>query len=244
MAPTAGIVVIGDEILAGKFADQNAQLLIGELRALGVELRRIAVIPDELDDIARTVREFSDRFDHVFTSGGVGPTHDDLTMEGIARGFDTRVVIDPTLEQILRDYWGEGMPEANVRLAEIPGGAELVQGDDKSWPIVRYRNIYILPGVPSLFKRKFLGIRERFRATPVLERRIYCRGDEGALAPFLTAIDEAFPGVKIGSYPRFEESTFRVIVTLESDDHPALEKAVETLCGRLGDLLVSRDEQP
>lgn len=241
MAPTAGIVVIGDEILSGKFADQNAQLLIGELRQLGVELRRIAVIPDELDDIARTVRDFSDRFDHVFTSGGVGPTHDDLTMEGIARGFDTSVVIDPELERILRDYWGAGMPEANVRLAEVPEGADLVQGDDKSWPVVRFRNVYILPGVPSLFKRKFIAIREQFRATPVREERLYCRGDEGVLAPILSAVHEGFPMVKIGSYPRFEETTYRVIVTIESSDHPALGQAVEALRDKLGDLLVSLD---
>src|SRR3954451_23254157 len=104
---TAGIVIIGDEILTGKFADENAVFLIGELRALGVELRRITVIPDVLDDIAATVTELAARFDHVFTSGGVGPTHDDVTMAGIAQGFATRVVREPTLEQRVRAYWGE-----------------------------------------------------------------------------------------------------------------------------------------
>src|ERR1041385_2602845 len=101
-AATAGIVIIGDEILSGKFADENAAFLIGELRALGVELRRIVVIPDDLDDIATTVVDMSARVTHAFTSGGVGPTHDDVTMAGIARGFGTRVVREPVLEAKVR----------------------------------------------------------------------------------------------------------------------------------------------
>src|SRR6266513_2440931 len=105
--PTAGIVIIGDEILTGKFVEENGAFLIGELRALGVELRRITVIPDELDDIATTVPELARRFDHVFTSGGVGPTHDDLTMAGIARGFGVGIVRQPELEAKIRAYWGD-----------------------------------------------------------------------------------------------------------------------------------------
>src|SRR5512140_2963675 len=100
--PTAGIVIIGDEILSGKFVEENAAFLIGELRALGVDLRRIVVIPDDRADIAATVRELSARFDHVFTSGGVGPTHDDVTMSAIAEAFDTTVVRQPELEQRVR----------------------------------------------------------------------------------------------------------------------------------------------
>src|SRR5687768_9828790 len=124
--PTAGIVIIGDEILTGKFAEENAAFLIGELRALGVELRRITVIPDELDDIAATVFDFASRFDHVFTSGGVGPTHDDVTMAGIAKGFGTQVVRQPELESRVRAYWGEKLAEPNLRLAHVPEGADLV----------------------------------------------------------------------------------------------------------------------
>src|SRR6186713_1158432 len=99
MGKSAGIVIIGDEILSGKFVEENAAFLIGELRALGVELRRIIMIPDELEDIAATVVDASTRFDHVFTSGGVGPTHDDLTMAGISRGFGINVVRQPELER-------------------------------------------------------------------------------------------------------------------------------------------------
>lgn len=235
MAETAGIVIIGDEILSGKFADENAAFLIGELRAIGVELRRIAVIPDDLDDIAATVRAFSERFDHVFTSGGVGPTHDDRTMEGIARGFDTEVEIEPRLEKVLRAYWGEAMLEANLRLAEVPRGCDLV-GDDNTWPVARYRNVFILPGVPALFKRKFLSVKSMLRATPVVECRIYCVGEEGALAPHLDAVAAAHTSVKIGSYPRFGEAGYKVILTLESADGACVAAAESDLRARLGKL--------
>jgi molybdenum cofactor synthesis domain-containing protein len=242
-AATAGIVVIGDEILTGKFADENAAFLIGELRELGVDLRRISIIPDDLDDIAETVPRLAARFDLVFTSGGVGPTHDDLTIPGIAQGFGAGVMVHPELERRVRAYWGERLAEANLRLAHVPQGAELVFGKDTTWPVVCFRNVYILPGVPALFKRKFVDIRDRFRAAPVVSARIYCLGDEGELAPHLDAVVAAHPGVKIGSYPRFAERDFRVLLTLEGRDGAAVGAAQRALAARLGDLVV-RCEDP
>jgi FAD synthetase len=237
----AGIVIIGNEILSGKFADENAAFLIGELRSLGVELGRIAVIPDLVEDIAETVPRHAARFDVVFTSGGVGPTHDDVTMAGIAHGFATRVVVHPDLEAKVRAYWGPTMPEANVRLAEVPDGAVLVYGKDSTWPVVSYRNVYILPGVPSLFKRKFLDIADRFRATPVTIARVYASSDEGLLAPHLDAVVAAFPAVKLGSYPRFDEREFRVLLTLEGADPAAVAAAQTDLVDRLGAMVVRTD---
>jgi molybdenum cofactor synthesis domain-containing protein len=240
---TAGIVVIGDEILTGKFADENAAFLIGELRALGVELRRIVVIPDELDDIARTVPELAARFDLVFTSGGVGPTHDDVTMAGIARGFGTRVVREPVLEQRVRAYWGARLAEANLRLADVPEGAELVYGKDEVWPVICYRNVYILPGVPGLFRRKFIDIRDRFRAVPVTVARVYIDADEGQIAAELDVVVAAFPAVRIGSYPRFTERDFKVLVTLEGLGADDVTRALAMMIERIGPRVV-RHEAP
>jgi molybdenum cofactor synthesis domain-containing protein len=240
--PTAGIVVIGDEILSGKFTEENAAFLIAELRALGVELRRIAVIPDDLDDIAATVVEFSTRFDHVFTSGGVGPTHDDLTMAGIARGFGIGVARQPELEKRVRAYYGDRLVEANLRLADAPAGAELVWGRDQLWPVVAYRNVYILPGVPTLFRRKFVDIRDRFRTEPITVARVYLDADEGAIAGDLDAVVAAFPNVRIGSYPRFAEKDFRVMITLEGRVADEVAAAQRMLVERCGDRVVRRDE--
>jgi molybdenum cofactor synthesis domain-containing protein len=239
---TAGIVIIGDEILSGKFADENAAFLIGELRSLGVDLRRITMIPDEIEDIAATVTTFSKKFDHVFTSGGVGPTHDDLTIEGIAQGFGVRVVRQPEMEQRVRAYWGDKLAEPNLRLADVPEGCELVYGKDQVWPVVAYRNVYILPGVPALFKRKFIDIRDRFRTEPVTVARVYLDADEGEIANDLDAVVAAFPSVKIGSYPRFAETSFRVLITLEGKLSRDVAAAQDMLTDRIGPRVVKRED--
>jgi molybdenum cofactor synthesis domain-containing protein len=239
----AGIVIIGNEILSGKFADENAVFLIGELRALGVELRRISVIPDLVEDIAETVTRHSARCDVVFTSGGVGPTHDDVTMEGIARGFGTTVVRHPELVALLEQYYGEAMTDRHLRLAEVPEDTELVYGADPVWPVIRCRNVYILPGVPALFRRKFLAVRDRFQARPFHTGRLYVMSDEATIAPRLDAVVQAHPGVEIGSYPRFEETEYRLLLTVESHELEQAQRAVKALAATLGDLVV-RVEDP
>jgi len=242
-AETAAAVVIGDEILTGKFAEENAAYLIRELRALGVSLRRVAYIPDVVEDIAETVGDCARRYDHVFTSGGVGPTHDDVTMEGIARAFDVRVVRDPFLEKMLRKFYGNALEERNLRMAEVPEGAHFVAADHPSWPVTAFRNVYILPGVPMIFRRKFDAMKERFRQASVVHlRRVYCMAEEGAIAAHLDAIVAGFPGVSVGSYPRFDVPDYRVIVTLESRDPGAADAACEQLVGRLPAGMVVRVE--
>lgn len=241
--PTAAIVIIGDEILSGKFVEENAAFLIGELRALGVDLRRITVVPDDLDEIAATVAEAARRFDHVFTSGGVGPTHDDVTMAAIAQAFGTQVTRHPDLEMRVRGYWKDKLADANLRLADVPDGAHLVYGKDQVWPVVAYQNVYILPGVPSLFRRKFIDIRDQFRAHPVTAARVYVDLEEGELAPHLDAVVAAYPNVKVGSYPRFSEKDFKVLVTLEGADEAAVTGAFAMLRDRVSGKLV-RVEEP
>jgi molybdenum cofactor synthesis domain-containing protein len=241
--PTAGIVIIGDEILSGKFVEENASFLIGELRSLGVDLRRITVIPDVLVDIAATVTDASARFDHVFTSGGVGPTHDDITIAAIAHGFGVAVARHPELEAKIRGYWKDKLADANLRLADIPVGSELVYGKDHVWPVVCFKNVYILPGVPTLFRRKFVDIRDRFRAAPVWAARVYVDADEGDLAPQLDAVVAAHPSVKLGSYPRFAETDFRVLLTIEAAAASEVTAAFEMLVARLADQVV-RSEPP
>jgi molybdenum cofactor synthesis domain-containing protein len=238
----AAVIIIGNEILSGKFADENARFLIGELRRLGVVLRRISVIPDDVDDIAETVPRAAARVDWVFTSGGVGPTHDDVTMAGVARGFGTRVVRHPHLEELLRAYYGERLTENHLRLAEVPEGAELVLGDDGVWPLCAFRNVFILPGVPSLFRRKFLSIRERFRAGPFYTARIYVMADEATIATDLNRIVAAHAHVEVGSYPRFEETEYRVLLTVESHDREAVAHAAGELAEALGALVVRIEE--
>jgi len=238
----AAVIIIGNEILSGKFADENARFLIGELRLLGVELGRISIIPDDVDDIAETVPRVAARFDAVFTSGGVGPTHDDVTMAGLARGFGTHVVHHPALVELLRTHYGEHLTEGHLRLAEVPEGAELVYGEDRIWPVASFRNIYILPGVPALFRRKFLSIRERFRSRPFFTARIYVMADEAVIAADLNRMVLAHAEVSFGSYPRFEETEYRVLITVESQDREAVGRAAGELAAALGAAVVRAEE--
>jgi molybdopterin-biosynthesis enzyme MoeA-like protein len=179
----------------------------------------------------------------VFTSGGVGPTHDDVTMEAIASAFGTTIVRQPELEERVRAYWGAKLAEPNLRLADVPAGAELVYGKDQVWPVVAYRNVYILPGVPALFRRKFVDIRDRFRTETVTIARVYIDAEEGQIARDLDAVVAAYPDVKIGSYPRFSEKDFRVLVTLEGRDASEVGAAFTLLLGRVGERVV-RSESP
>ena len=233
MAKTAGIVLIGNEILSGKIADANAAYLCRELRALGVEVRRISVIPDEVDLIAAEVREQSAAHDVVFTSGGVGPTHDDVTMEGVARAVGTRVIRHPSLVALLERYYKGPLNEARLRLAEVPEGAELVADGSLMFPAVTVRNIYILPGVPEIFRQKFDALRERFRETPFQLISVFVNIGEGTLADHLNALVARHPDLLLGSYPEFSNPEYKVKVTFESKDRTLVERAVEELLAAL-----------
>jgi len=241
-ATTAAILVIGDEILSGKVEDQNARLLIGELRELGVALRRILVIPDEVETVAVAVRELSANFDHVFTSGGVGPTHDDVTITGVAQAFGKPVIRHPELERRLNAHFGANADESKLRMADVPENAELLEMPDWRWPVLVCANVYILPGVPELFRKKFLAMRERFRVAPFFAKAIYTLEDEFDIAGDLRHVADAHPLVAIGSYPNFSSPEYKVKVTLESKDADALAAAAKVLLTKLDPKQLVRSE--
>jgi molybdenum cofactor synthesis domain-containing protein len=220
--PTAAIVIIGNEILTGKFADENAPFLVERLRSLGCDLGRIVTIPDTLDGIAAEVAAASAAFDWVFTTGGVGPTHDDLTFPAVARAFGVALVRHPALEKILWEKLGERCNEAALRMAEVPAGAELWWDGDFPYPQVVMRNVCIFPGVPSLLRRKFDAVSHRFVGVPVATARLTTELTEPEIAEALAEAAAHWPAVAIGSYPRWDERPAVVIVTMESRDQEAL----------------------
>jgi molybdenum cofactor synthesis domain-containing protein len=230
---SAGLIVVGNEILSGKVVDTNAPFLARELRALGVELRRIVTIPDELDVIAAAVAEFHRAYDVVFTSGGIGPTHDDVTIAGIARGLGRAVVRHPAVETKLREFYGEHVNAARLKMAEVPDGAELITDGKLGFPTIKCENLYVLPGIPQLFEQKFLGLRERFETAPYVLRVIYTRAGEGAIAEHLDAVLVAFPELLLGSYPKLGDTDYAVKLTLESKDAGYVERALAHLLGLL-----------
>src|SRR3989442_1561180 len=233
MSKNAGIVVIGNEILSGKTRDENSVDLARELRDLGVDVRKISVIPDDLSLISDEVRKFSSSYDYVFTTGGVGPTHDDLTMDGIAMAFGRQTHRHPELESTLRQYYSQDLVDGNLRMADIPDGARLVGGAGAWFPTIAVENVYIFPGVPEILRRKFERIREMFREAPFHLREIYLRADEGQIADTLHRVLKSFPDLLLGSYPYFNNPSYSIKLTLESKDVDYLERAHRLLLGEL-----------
>lgn len=230
MAPrTAGIIVIGNEILSGKVRDTNSDYLARELRALGVSVRRIVVIPDEVDVIGREVAAFSADFDLVFTSGGVGPTHDDVTMEGVAAAFGLRTVEHPKLTRIVRHWCGGRDERAAMKMARVPEGSEIVDGEGMKFPPILCRNVYIFPGIPDYLVTKFEAIKERFRCEPFVLVKVYVNEEECFIAEHLDRMEADFESVAIGSYPKIDQPDYKVIVTMESTDAALILRATETL---------------
>jgi FAD synthetase len=239
---SAAAVVIGNEILSGKVADTNSPFLATELRALGVSLQRIAVIPDDLDAIAAEVRACHRAYGVVFTSGGVGPTHDDVTVEGIARGLERRVIRHPEIEAKLRAFYGDTINEAHLKMAEVPEGAELITDVSLNFPTIKVENIYILPGIPEIFRQKLLSLKPRFVGAPYCLKVVYTRVGEGTIAACLSETLQEFPDLMLGSYPRIGDPEYRVKVTLESKDAVYVERALEHLLRVLPDGSVVRTE--
>ena len=239
---TAGIVVIGNEILSGKVTDTNSPFLARELRKLGVTLLGISTIPDDVDVIATTVKRFADSYELVFTSGGVGPTHDDVTMEGVARAFGRKVIRHPDLDKRLRDYLGANANEARMRMADVPDGAELIVDARLGFPTIKCENVYILPGIPEILEQKFASLAERFSASPYHLRVVFTRDGEGSIAEHLNATMAAFPELMLGSYPKIGDPEYSVKLTPESKDRDYVERALAHLLGLLPAGAVVRTE--
>jgi FAD synthetase len=230
--PSAAVVIIGNEILTGKFADENGPFLIRRLRALGCDLQRLVVIADDPNVIAREVLDCSSTFDHVITTGGVGPTHDDVTLASIAAGFGVPLVLEPALVALL-GHFDIQHDEATLQMARVPAGTELVSHAATSYPALKFKNVWILPGVPRLMQVKFEAIAHRFAGPEIHVARLFVTEHETAIALTLTAIVARHPLVAVGSYPRFGEADYRVILTLESKDRDALDAAVAELSANL-----------
>lgn len=230
---TAGVLVIGNEILSGKVVDTNSPFLASELRTLGVDLQRILTIPDEVEIIAREVRVMSDAYDYVFTSGGIGPTHDDVTMEAVAQAFDRGVELSQSMYERIERAQGRPPNESQRKMAMVPEGSQSVDAGDLWFPVVIVENVHIFPGIPKLLEKKFVSIRDRFTGVPFRLRRIYVTRRESDIADHLHGLLAEFPELMLGSYPRLDRQDYMVLLTLESRDADYLQRAQDSLLERL-----------
>jgi molybdenum cofactor synthesis domain-containing protein len=226
---TAAAIIIGDEILSGKVRDTNTPLLIDLLRGLGVPLARISFIGDTVEEIADEVRRCSERFETVITSGGVGPTHDDRTVEGVALAFGVPVVRSPEIADMIRAYWADRLTDSALAMADIPAGSRLVYGSDGLLPLVAIRNVFMLPGIPRLFAAKIKTVAELLHGRRPIQHDIYLSSDESRIAPILSQVDQELPEIKIGSYPKIGEPDHRVWITIEGSRSDLVEQATSRL---------------
>jgi molybdenum cofactor synthesis domain-containing protein len=231
MAKTAAALIIGNEILTGKVAEQNVYVLAKELFGLGVELRRIVVCPDEIDTIAHDLRQLKDQHDIVVTSGGVGPTHDDVTIKAVAKAFDQKVVRAIQYEHLLRDYYGERLTEMHLRMADVPEGARLLATPEMRWPTVAVDNVYVLPGVPQIFRAKVAILREELKGLGTFySRAMYVGLDEPTLAPLLDEVSAAHAEVNIGSYLHWgDDADYRTKLTVDGRSAELVESCFDAL---------------
>ena len=155
----AAALVIGNELLSGKTRDRNVAVLARTLRASGIALRRVVIVPDQVSVIADEIRTLSSAFDLLFTSGGVGPTHDDVTIEAVAKAFCTHVVTDEQIAEAIRRHFGDSVKPGHLLMARVPYGCRLVAHDEGGWPTILMHNVWVLPGVPEVFSARLSAIK-------------------------------------------------------------------------------------
>jgi len=243
---TACVIVIGNEVLSGRTRDANVAMIGAGLAELGLRLREARIVPDDRTAIIETVNACRARYDYVFTTGGIGPTHDDITAACIAEAFGVALERNAEAVRRLRAHYGDGdLNEARLRMANIPAGAELIDNPVSQAPGFRMANVYVLAGVPRIAKAMFDGLKHGLRGgQPVLSRAVSADLREGDMAEALAAIQDAFPDVDLGSYPFLRNDRLGVSIVARGVDAARLEAAIARVAAAmtaLGGTPVMRD---
>lgn len=224
---TAGFIVIGDEILSGRTKDKNIGAVADFCTELGIELKEVRVVADERPAIIEAVRALSARYTHVFTSGGIGPTHDDITAECVAAAFDVELEINPEARRILEERYGttDVSPE-RLLMARVPRGGKLIVNALSGAPGFIIGNVHVMAGVPRVLESMLEDLAVKIRGGKKLQSRsIDCGVGESVIAAALGAIQNAYPAVKIGSYPQLGRTPFYTQLVLRAADTELLERA-------------------
>lgn len=228
------MVAIGNELLSGKVRDENLTYLAAELRPLGVDLKLALVVGDEPQEIVDAIHYASARAEVVLTTGGVGPTHDDVTLAAVAQAFGRELEPVPSLVDAIKAHYGDKTNEALLSMALAPAGVELIQPVPFFLPIFRVEQVYVFPGDPQALKLLFNGWKEALSGAPYGLARLRFDLEEGELASHLEAICREHLGVAVGSYPRFDPGRpYKVLVTIESKDTDLVRAASADLVQRI-----------
>jgi len=225
---TAALLVIGDEILSGRTQDANVAYLGKWLGVQGIRLREVRVVADDHAAIGAAVNALRTIYDYLFTTGGIGPTHDDITVDAIAAALGVEVVVHPQAEAILTSYYGDKLTDARLRMARVPAGAELIENPRTGAPGIRHGNIFIMAGVPSITQGMLAALDGTLPGgKPVLSRTVAAWTAESIVASVLGSVEKANPGTQIGSYPFWREGRTGANFVIRATD-PALLDACAT----------------
>ena len=234
---TAALVVIGDEILSGRTQDKNVGQVALWLNQHGIRLVEVRIVPDDIDRIANAVNELRGTHDYLFTTGGIGPTHDDITVDAMAHAFQVPVVEHPAARKILEDYYRDrpgGLTEARLRMARVPEGAELIANPSSGAPGIRIGNVYVMAGVPGIAASMLEALTGKLEGgRPVVSVTIGARAPESDVADLLRETEEANPGVAIGSYPFFRDGRYGSNFVIRSEDGDLARRTGDQLSSKL-----------
>jgi len=232
---TAAIVTIGDEILNGSTKDTNSQFLVERLTSLGVEVKRILVLPDEMDVIVSEIARIKDEFEFIITTGGIGPTHDDLTREAIAKATGRRIVFNEEAAQAIERAYKKKPTETQLIMAHLPEGCRLIGNEQTGAPGFIVDNIYVFPGIPRLLYAMFELVAHEFQRGKFFQESIKVMCGESRFAHVLREARDLFPEVKIGSYPKYEDIAW-VEVRVRGRNEEKVKEAVLWLAPRLREI--------
>lgn len=236
---TAALVVVGDEILSGRTQDKNIAQVASWLGVQGIRLREVRVVPDDMDAIVEAVNTLRTRNDYLFTTGGIGPTHDDITVDAVAQALGVDLVIHPKARAILEAYYETrgGLNEARLRMARVPEGADLIENKVSGAPGIRAGNVYLMAGVPGITAQMLDGLTGQLEGgLPLLSTTVGCWVAESEIADLLRETEKAFEGVQIGSYPFFREGKTGANFVIRSVDETRLQACAQALEEGLGAL--------
>ncbi|HVJ71022.1 MAG TPA: molybdopterin-binding protein [Sphingomicrobium sp.] len=236
---TAAMIVIGDEILSGRTKDRNIGHLAEMMTAAGIDLREVRIVADAEDDIVAAVNALRACFTYVFTTGGIGPTHDDITVDEVAKALGVPVVIHPTARAILERYYTDkgGLNEGRLRMARVPEGAELIENKMSGAPGIRIGNLFLMAGVPHITA----GMLDALSGTleggrPLVSVTVGAFAPESEVADILREAEQAVDGISIGSYPFFKDGRVGSNFVIRSEDSAKANAVAEQLAGKLAEV--------
>lgn len=229
--PTAAILIIGNEILSGRTQDANTQFIAQKLEKLGIDVIEARVIRDDAAKIITTARELSSAYTYVFTTGGIGATHDDITASCMARAFNKQLVQDPEIITLLSDYYQDHLNEARLRMALVPEGSILIHNPLNSAPGFQVENVFCMAGIPSVMQAMFDTLIPRLnQGAPIYQESLVYAITENTIADDLASIQANYPDVEIGSYPYFRPTgDYGVVLVLRTRDQGMLDQALQSI---------------